>query len=109
MTETDSEGDILAHQRFCLIADKIAADPSLLAIPLDNIQRWLGNGHWAKRELTTWKGWIEAAQTDAAALQHLLDLLRDDGEESRDWKGFSPFPGVLNKKERQQTQWTSRH
>jgi hypothetical protein len=109
MTETDTEGDRLAHQRFCLIADKIAADPAVLAIPLENIQRWLGNGHWAKRELTVWKGWIEAAQVDPAALQRLLDLLRDDSEESRDWKGFSPFPGILTKGELKPLVWTSRH
>ena len=109
MTETDTEGDRLAFQRFCLIADKIEANPALLSIPLENIDRWLGNGHWATRELVAWKSWIEEAQTDTSALQRLLSLLRDDSEESRDWKGFSPFPGVLSEEELQPLVWTSRH
>jgi hypothetical protein len=46
---------------------------------------------------------------DSAALQRLLDLLRDDSEESRDWKGFSPFPGILTKEELEPLIWTSRH
>ena len=33
----DPEGDRMAHLQFCLIADKIEADPSLLRIPLANI------------------------------------------------------------------------
>jgi hypothetical protein len=109
MTDSDSEGDVLAWKRFCLIADKIEADPSLLRIPLDNIDRWLGNGHWAKRELTQWREWIVHAQSSPEGMTRLLDLLRDDSEEARDWKGFSPFPGVLTKEERRLTQWTSRH
>ena len=109
MTETDSEGDHLAYQRFCLIADKIERNPALLRIPLENIQRWLGNGHWAKKELAVWQGWIEEAQAEPSAMVRLLALLRDDSEESRDWKGFSPFPGVLSKEELEPLVWTSRH
>lgn len=109
MTETDSEGDRIAHQRFCLIADKIEADPSLLRIPLENIARWLGNGHWAKRELGMWRAWIGAAQASPEGLGRLLALLRDDSEEAREWKGWSPFPGVLTKEELRPLTWTSRH
>lgn len=105
----DPTGDIMAHRQFCLIADKIEAAPALLEIPLANIARWLGHGHWAVRELGQWRDWIVAAQQNRAALQRLLDLLRDDSEDARDWKGFSPFPGILTSPERRQFLCTSRH
>jgi len=105
----DPTGDRLAHQQFCLIADKIEAEPALLRIPLENIERWLARGHWAGRELSQWRQWIEAAQASAGGMKRLLDLLRDDSEETRDWKGFSPFAGVLTTKERQSFLCVSRH
>lgn len=105
----DPEGDRLAHQQFCLIADKIEADSALLRIPLENIERWLGRGHWAGRELNQWRQWIEAAQTSPTSMQRLLDLLRDDSEEAREWKGFDPFPGVLGEQELEPLTWISRH
>lgn len=105
----DPEGDRLAHQQFCLIADKIEANPALLCIPLENIERWLGRGHWAVRELSQWRQWVEAAQQSPAGMNRLLDLLRDDGEEAREWKGFDPFPGVLGESELSPLTWTSRH
>ena len=105
----DPTGDQLAFRKFCGIADKIEADPALLKIPLANIDRWLGNGHWAKRELAQWRTWIEDAQCSPEGLRRLLVLLRYDSEESRDWKGFSPFPGILTKAERQEGLCTSRH
>ncbi|MFO1484442.1 MAG: hypothetical protein U1F71_13870 [Verrucomicrobiaceae bacterium] len=105
----DPEGDRLAHQQFCLIADKIEADPALLRIPLENIERWLGRGHWAGRELNQWRQWIEAAQVSPAGMTRLLDLLRDDSEEAREWKGFAPFAGVLTTEERRGFLCASRH
>lgn len=105
----DPTGDLLAFRQFCRIADKIEADPAVLEIPLANIRRWLGDGHWAKRELGQWRRWIEDAQSSPEGLGFLLALLRDDSEESRDWKGFSPFPGILTKAERQEGLCISRH
>lgn len=105
----DPTGDLMAYRQFCLIADKIEAAPALLEIPLANISRWLGNGHWAKRELGQWQTWIEEARHSAPALQQLLHLLRDDSEEARDWKGYDPFPGVLMEEELASLTWTSRH
>lgn len=105
----DPTGDQLAFRQFCRIADKIEADATLLEIPLANIVRWLANGHWAKRELAQWRTWLEEASRSQAGMQHLLELLRDDSEESRDWKGFSPFPGILTKAERQEGRCISRH
>ena len=99
----------MAHRQFCLIADKIEADPALMEIPLANITRWLGNGHRAFRELCRWWDWIQAAQQTPSAMKRLLDLLRDDSEEARDWKGYDPFPGVLDDEELAPLLWTSRH
>lgn len=105
----DPTGDELAYRQFCLIADKIEADPAVLEIPLGNISRWLGHGHWAVKELNQWRSWIEAARTSRESLAHLLALLRDDSEEARDWKGFEPFPGVLTDEELAPLTWISRH
>jgi hypothetical protein len=87
---------------FCLIADKIEADPSLLAKPLSNMERWLANGIWAGNMLDLWRKKIEDAQISKRGLDHLLAVLRDDGEDMRYFKGFSPFTGLLSKEERRQ-------
>lgn len=105
----DPEGDRLAHQQFCLIADKIEADPALLRIPLENIERWIARGHWAQSELSQWRQWIGSAQTSSSSMKRLLELLRDDSEKAREWKGFSPFAGVLTPTERQNFLCASRH
>lgn len=79
-------------------ADKLAKYPELLSVPLDNISRWIASGkHTAAtvQRLEQWRNWILEAQRDEAAFQHLLDLLRDDSEEARHWKSWSPFAGVL--------------
>lgn len=105
----DPEGDRLTWLSFCLIADKLEADPSLLRIPLENIARWLRQGHWAKAQLDQWRQWIEAAQTSPEGMTCLLALLRDDSEESREWKGYAPFAGTLTDNERRRFLCTSRH
>lgn len=109
MTATHIEGDRMEHERFCLIADKIEADPSLLCIPLENITRWIERGTHSKNMLDIWITKIKAAQSSKAGMAALLTTLRDDSEDIRFLKGFSPFPGVLTKKERRALPWTSRH
>jgi len=81
----------------------------LLQIPLANITRWLANGHWAVRELAQWREWVAAAQHTPDGLGRLLELLRDDSEAARDWKGYDPFPGILIGSELEINAWTSRH
>lgn len=83
-----------------LIADKIEANPSLLAKPLANIERWCAQGIWAQDKLALWREKIEAAQRSEEALARLLDLLRDGSEEARYLRGFSPFSGMLTKEEK---------
>ena len=90
-----------------LIADKLErADPAsreaLLRIPLENIDRWLANGHTAPRRLEQWRQIILRAQQSPGGFAELLALLRDRGETATHLKTFDPFPGVLTTMERRQ-------
>lgn len=93
-----------------LIADKIEAQPDLLAIPLANIDRWLAQDHSAPHRLEQWREIILAAQASASGVARLLAILRDKGEEATHLRSFSPFAGVLTLKERrriiQQCAWS---
>jgi hypothetical protein len=72
-------------------------------------ERWLASGHHVKREFAQWREWIEAAQQSGMGMKRLLGFLRDDSEAARDWKGFSPFAGILSKRERQAFLCASMH
>lgn len=109
MTLTYIEGDRMEHERFCLIAEKIEADPTLLLIPLENINRWMSRGHHARKPLEKWASVIREAQHSPEGMAQLIQILRDDSEEARFFKGFEPFPGVLNADELDRFSWTSRH
>ena len=90
-----------------LIADKLErADPAsreaLLRIPLENIDRWLANGHTAPHRLEQWRQIILRAQQSLGGFAELLALLRDRGETATHLKTFDPFPGVLTTMERRQ-------
>jgi hypothetical protein len=90
-----------------LIADKLErADPpsrqALLRIPLENIDRWLANGHTAPHRLEQWRQIILRAQQSPGGFAELLALLRDRGETATHLKTFDPFPGVLTTMERRQ-------
>ena len=102
-------GDEISGERFCLIADKIEADPVLLQIGLNNIARWLGRGHSATKRLESWRSMILAAQTSSEGMSKLLGLLRDPSPDAIMWKEYSPFPGVLNKEELDRLSWTTSH
>jgi hypothetical protein len=83
-----------------LVADKVERDPSLLRIPLENIDRWLANGHTAPHRLEQWRQIILRGQESAAGLAELLRVLRDGSEAATHLKSFDPFPGVLTTLER---------
>lgn len=107
--EHDDTGDKLEHAYFCYLADKFERDPALLDIPLENIKRWTQRGHWAARRLDEWKELIVQAKGSAGGLRHLSDVLRADDEETRFFKGFAPFPGVLSEEESELFLCSSRH
>ncbi len=90
-----------------LVADKLeqsdpAARATLLCIPLDNIDRWLANGHTAPHRLEQWRQILQRAQTTPDGFEELLRLLRDSGEPARRLRDFAPFAGVLTGQERHQ-------
>jgi hypothetical protein len=83
-----------------LDADKIERDPSLLRIPLENIDRWIANGHTAPHRLEQWRSILLQAQASPDGFQELLKLLRDRSEATERLREFSPFAGVLTAAER---------
>lgn len=97
------------QQRWLFTANKIARDPSLLHIPLANIERWIAAGELGNTApLLDWRLRIKAAQASPEGLDPLLKLMRDDSEDAWYLKTCSPFPGVLTKEERRQFRcaWT---
>ena len=90
-----------------LVADKLErADgttrEALLRIPLENIDRWLANGHTAPHRLEQWRLILVRAQQTEAGFQELLRLLRDTSDMAQRLKDFAPFAGVLTREERRQ-------
>ena len=88
-----------------LVADKLeAADATdrqaLLRIPLDNIDRWLANGHTAPHRLEQWRQILLRAQQSPEGFQDLVRLLRDRSETTERLREFAPFAGVLTAQER---------
>ena len=95
------ESPVLSDLLARAVADKLEADPSLLCIPLENIDRWTSQGVLSAPEpFRRWRELLERARDDAASLRSVLIILRTDTEEARRWRDFSPFAGVLNAKER---------
>ena len=84
-----------------MVADKLEQDRSLLRIPLENIDRWLANGHTAPHRLEQWRQIILRAQESDAGFCELLDLLRKDEQTTERLREFAPFAGVLTARERQ--------
>ncbi len=91
------------------IADKIAAQPELLAVPLANIERWLAQNHSAPQRLEQWRQIILEARASSEGLDRLLAILRDPSEEATHLRSFAPFPGVLSIAERRELLCSHKH
>ena len=90
-----------------LVAGKLeradtATREALLRIPLDNIDRWLANGHTAPHRLEQWRQIILCAQQSPESFAELLALLRDRSERAQRLRDFAPFAGILTRDERRQ-------
>jgi len=85
-----------------LVAAKLEVEPSLLRIPLENIDRWIANGHTAPHRLEQWRAIILRAQQSPEGFRELLSLLRDRSETAERLKDFAPFAGVLSAAERRE-------
>ena len=88
-----------------LVADKLeradaATRAALLRIPLDNIDRWIANGHTAPHRLEQWRQMILRAQQSPEGFAELLTLLRDRSPATERLREFAPFAGVLTAAER---------
>ena len=83
-----------------LVADKLEREPALLRIPLENIDRWLANGHTAPHRLEQWRQMILRARESEEGFAELLGVLRADDEASARLKDFAPFAGTLTREER---------
>jgi len=105
----DSSGDEMEHAYFCYLADKFEKQPELLEVALETIDRWVSHGHWAKPKLDEWRNVIVSAQSTRQGFAALTTLLRRDDEQAREFRGYDPFPAVLNEQERQSFSWISRH
>jgi len=99
VAEITENPDVASHRKWLLIADKVERDPGLLSIPLENIARWSSSRSDGLDKLEYWRQAIESARKQPEALASLLELLRDDSENARHLKSFSPFPGVLTSEE----------
>jgi hypothetical protein len=92
-----------------LVAEKLErADPAtrqaLLRIPLDNIDRWIANGHTAPHRLEEWRVLIQKAGASGDEFHSLLSVLRDEGQAAERLRNFAPFAGILTREERQQAE-----
>jgi hypothetical protein len=83
-----------------LTADKLERDPSLLRIPLANIDRWLASGYSAPHRLEQWRQIILRAQATPEGFDELLTLLREDSPDAKRLREFAPFAGILTARER---------
>ena len=89
-----------------LVADKLERDRSLLCVPLENIDRWLAQGHTAPHRLEQWRQILLRAQASEVGFQNLLQLLRERSEAAQRLKDFAPFAGTLTAQERRSAQPT---
>src|ERR1017187_3387244 len=76
------------------IAEKLRANPALIAIALDNIERWSRAGG---RSQPYWDAWREILKRP---LPEILDLMVEDSECMTALRQATPFAGVLTPAER---------
>lgn len=76
------------------IAEKLRANPALIAIALDNIERWSRAG---SRSQPYWDAWREILNRP---LPEILDLLGEESERMTALRQATPFAGVLTAAER---------
>jgi hypothetical protein len=76
------------------IAEKLRANPTLLAIAHDNLDRWSLVGG---RSQPYWDAWREILDRP---LGEVLDLMLEDNERMTALRQATPFAGILTPKER---------
>jgi len=76
------------------IAGKLRADPSLLAIAHDNLDRWSKE---RGRSQPYWDAWREILNRP---LEEVLALMVEDSEKMTAMRQATPFAGILTPRER---------
>ena len=86
-----------------VFADKLSAQPELLAVARDNCARWLREGHSAAARLREWDTLLAAAQTNETGQARLREVLLGDDERDARLREFHPLAGILTREERRNT------
>jgi hypothetical protein len=76
------------------IAEKLRAQPSLIGIARENLQRWAATSGRSAPYLEEWKRILDEP------LEDVLRLTEQEGERMTALRQCSPFAGVLDPKER---------
>jgi hypothetical protein len=76
------------------IAEKLRAQPSLLAIARENLERWAATAGRSMPYIAEWTRILDLP------IQDLLRLIEQEDEEMTALRQCSPFAGVLEPKER---------
>ena len=76
------------------IAEKLRADPSLLAIAHDNLDRWSAVKDHSQPYLDAWRAILQRP------LEEVLALMVEDSERMTAMRQSNPFPGILTPRER---------
>jgi hypothetical protein len=76
------------------IADKLRADPSLLAVAYDNLDRWSQERGRAQPYLDAWRKILDRP------LEDVLALMVEESEKMTAMRQSNPFAGILTPRER---------
>ena len=76
------------------IAAKLIADPRLLDVARDNIERWSATAGRSQPYLDAWRKLL------SSPLLELATIIQEDSELMRAMRQTSPFAGVLSPRER---------
>lgn len=76
------------------IVDKLRANPSLLAIARDNLERWSQQNGRSQPYFDAWRKLLDEP------LEELLRLMVEDSERMTAMRQAAPFAGILTPRER---------
>ena len=86
-----------------VFADKLSAEPELLAVARENCTRWLREGHSGTARLREWDALLASAQAGAEGQARLRDVLLGTDEAGARLREFHPLAGILTREERMNT------
>lgn len=105
----DQVPDQIEWEKFCLIADKIEADPSLLDRPISILDGWLARSQRHTPSLEDWKTKLEAAKLSKEAMASLCHQLRSSDITQIELNERSPIGFVLTRAEHDLWPYECRH